>query len=550
MLGQCSARFSVDRTRLIVAGYSPELVEFYHTLPEARYSKQTKTWTCRPTPAAIWRLEKIGAKLPADLQAIAAKFDEAIKQSRLWLKADVLKQPEIHQLKSWRHQVQAYWFAREVKTALLAMAMGTGKSKVAVDLVVNWKCRLTLVLCPVSVRAVWRREFQMHAGNAIQVLVLEKGTSVKKVEQAESYLARLANLSNAQIAIVVNYETALTKAFSEWSLCRKWDCVILDESHRVKTYNSQISKYVAKLGKRAKYRLCLTGMPMGQSQMDLFGQFRFLDPGVYGTSYHWHRGRYAICGNPNIPQQITGFKNQEEFQERMALLTFRVGSDVLDLPDVQHETRKFPLNPRSLRAYRDMERELIAQIEEGTVRAANALVRLLRLQQITSGFLPVVDERGRPKTICIGREKRDVLMDILSDVHEPVVIFCRFVNDLTVVREVACELNRRYGELSGEQNDLTETGLMPPDIDILGAQIRSGGIGIDLTRARIAIYYSLGFSLTDYEQSAARVHRSGQDRPVIYYHLVAAETIDMMVYAALQHRKKVIDDVLSILKRR
>ena len=98
-------------------------------------------------------------------------------------------------------------------------------------------------------------------------------------------------------------------------------------------------------------------------------------------------------------------------------------------------------------------------------------------------------------------------------------------------------------ELSGRENNLE--AWQQGGADILGVQIQAGGVGISLVRARYCIYYSVGFSLGDYEQSLARVHRPGQNQSVIYYHLVAGGTVDEKVYDALQKRRKVIDEIFG-----
>lgn len=90
---------------------------------------------------------------------------------------------------------------------------------------------------------------------------------------------------------------------------------------------------------------------------------------------------------------------------------------------------------------------------------------------------------------------------------------------------------------------------MPEDCDILAVQIQAGGVGIDLTRASYSIYYSVGFSLGDYEQSLARVHRPGQTRNVVYIHLVAEQTIDEKVYRALSEKKNVVEAVIEESKK-
>jgi SNF2 family DNA or RNA helicase len=129
-----------------------------------------------------------------------------------------------------------------------------------------------------------------------------------------------------------------------------------------------------------------------------------------------------------------------------------------------------------------------------------------------------------------------------------VVVFCRFRSDLEDVAAVARELGREYAEVSGERKDLERW--QRGDAVILGVQMQSGGVGIDCSRAAYAFYYSLGFSLGDYEQSLARLRRPGQTRCVRYYHLVCEGTVDAQVYAALRERRHVVEAVLQRLTPR
>ncbi|MBE0656622.1 MAG: DEAD/DEAH box helicase, partial [Bryobacteraceae bacterium] len=123
---------------------------------------------------------------------------------------------------------------------------------------------------------------------------------------------------------------------------------------------------------------------------------------------------------------------------------------------------------------------------------------------------------------------------------------CRFHKDLEAVNRVADETGRRSLELSGRADELQlwQAGGAP----VLAVQIDSGGVGVDLTRARYAIYYSLGFSLGSYEQSLARIHRPGQTRPVTYIHLLAEGTVDQKVMTALARRSDVVNSVLQQMK--
>ena len=436
---------------------------------------------------------------------------------------------------------------RRRRTAGVGHGHLTGKTKIVIDLLANWHCKTILILCPLSVRGVWRREIDKHSPVEMRVCIPEKGSTKQKTADADRALQH-AMMVGKPIVLVMNYDAAKMSAFAEWSLSQKWDCVILDESHRAKGHNSLTSKYCAKLGRLAKHRLCLTGTPLAQSPLDIFGQFRFLDAGLFGTSWHHFSNRYAIKGNPYIPQMITGYKNEDELQQRMALLTYHCAADdVLDLPAVLHQDLTCELCPAARESYDELENELITEVGTGVVTAGNALVKLLRLQQLSSGYL-CEDETGKVHRLDTGKE--ELLYDLLTDAGgEPCVVFCRFREDLATVKRLCEKIGLRYGELSGSDKDgLNDRGEMAEGVQVLGAQIQSGGVGVDLTRARLCCYFSVGFSLTDYEQSLARLHRPGQIHPVIYYHLVCVNTVDQRVYAALDARKNVIDAVLKGLK--
>ena len=186
----------------------------------------------------------------------------------------------------------------------------------------------------------------------------------------------------------------------------------------------------------------------------------------------------------------------------------------------------------------------MTDVESGEVTAANALVRLLKFQQITSGF--ITDDEGG--LTDLHKEKRGILEDIIDGVSgEPVVVFCRFRRDLETVREVAERGNRVYGEVSGSGNVL-EGGKIPGGIDVLGVQIQAGGIGVNLNAARLCVFFSLGFSLAEFEQAVARLHRGGQKNPVTVYHLICRDSVDEHVYEAIAAKKKVVDAIMDYVK--
>src|SRR5581483_1743076 len=222
----------------------------------------------------------------------------------------------------------------------------------------------------------------------------------------------------------------------------------------------------------------------------------------------------------------------------------------LGLADPVETFRTVDLDSATRKAYRQLERDLIADVEGQVVTAANRMVLTTRLAQLSGGFAKTPE--GELVHLSDTPEKARLLADVLQDLPatDQIVVFCRFHHDLDAVERVAREAGRPYRELSGRRRDaLTHDARLSPTAWIAGIQLQSGGVGIDLTRARTAIYYSLSWSLGDYLQSIKRLHRPGQQRQVTLVHLLANDTIDRTTYWALRHRRDVINAVLDRLTK-
>lgn len=423
----------------------------------------------------------------------------------------------------WRHQSEAAAWAAERHASMLALDMGTGKTFTAL---------LALGL----------------DGTATVPIMLHQGANAKRAEQLRQALLMAAGRT---LVVVVNYDSVWRGELGKLIEATPWAAIILDESHRIKSPSGRASCWLARLAAKHEHaqRLCLTGTPMPHSPLDLWAQFRFLDPQVFGTSYTGMRLRYAVCHH-EFHSKVLHWKNQDELTGKLDLHSWRVTADeVLDLPPAIHETVPVELSAKVRRFYRTLEAEMTADIDAGTVTAANALTKLLRLSQATGGYASLDGTAGL--TAIDGTpSKRLALQDRLEDLPatEPVVVFCRFRSDLDDVQAAARELGREYAEVSGERKDLERWQAC--EATILGVQMQSGGVGIDLSRAAYAFYYSLGYSLGDYEQSLARLRRPGQTRCVRYYHLVCQGTVDEQVYAALRERRSVVEAVLQKLSSR
>ena len=471
----------------------------------------------------------------------------------------------------WKHQREAVDFAKENRATMLNMGLGTGKSACAIQLARELmdegpsfgakapQDMKLLILCPLSVCDAWRDQLAKF-GPEFETVILNKGSVRKKHAEAEKAVRR-AKANNVPVAVVINYESARNNPFAEWALKPKmWDLLVMDESHRLKSHKGKTSKFVRRLAHQrcSNRKLALTGTPLPHSPLDIWAQYACLAPDIFGRSFFMFRKEYAVFGGYQC-REVKSYQRLPMMQRLMGKIMYQCDRSVIELTEVTHQKRIVDLSPEAKRIYASLEDDFYAQVKGGEVSCSNALVKLLRLSQTTSGRVSVENDEGESTLVEVDKAKEKGLVDLLTDVwggeasslpdslfttpDEPVVVFGRFKSDLLSVHAAAEALGRKSLELSGSRRELKEW--QRGDAPILACQIQSGSTGIDLTRAAVVCYLSVGYSLGDYEQSLARSSRPGQTRPVSYYHFVARDTVDEKVYTALQSRKQVVETILD-----
>lgn len=523
-----------------------EYKDIMKSITGGRWDKRNKAWHY---PRSYRTLAEIMKSLPGPIglsEDLMKLLDEGdpYEQAAPIKEATDLPNPPICRGNDWLHQRRAYWWAKDLPAVLLDMWMGSGKTRTAINIIQNWYPQgnvRVLIVCPPNVIPVWQEQIEQHAAIPWKVTLLPAGKPIpKRAEMAER--AWRDTKPGAITALVVNYEAVWRGKLGEWVLSKEWDAVIGDELHHIKAPGSKQSLFFAKLHKRSKRRLGLTGTPLHDGPLDIYGQARFLCPEVFGTSFANFRSRYARMGGYG-GYQILGYQNLNEFYEKYRSFTFSVGPDeaLPDLPPIIFERRVCELSKEEQRIYASLENDFIAQIKGGYVTVSNALTKLLKLQQVTSGY--VRDDDGVDRHV--GDSKKQLLADVLSDLpkNEPVVVFCRFIHDLDAIHEVAKADGRKSFELSGRRREL-EDWMNLNGGEVLAVQLKAGGEGVSMHRARYVIDYSLSFSLGEYNQTRSRLQRPGQTRQVISIALVAAGTVDEKIYKALKRKEKVIETIL------
>lgn len=450
----------------------------------------------------------------------------------------------------WQNQEEAYQFSMQHSATMLAMDMGTGKTRVAIDVSMDrTDVNRVLVVCPKAVLGVWPRELQKHAEGRPFAYMVRKSKSIWEVAKQVKEFINPRLVPGIKKYVIINYDSVWRGELGETILKSGFDMVILDESHRAKAAGSKVSKFLALLGKRTKYKMCLSGTPMANSPLDVYGQYRFLDPSIFGTNHDAFLQEYAIMGGPER-RFVVGFKNQKRLIDKFNSIAYSCNmrdiSERLKLPkELPPTTREVKLPARDMKTLRDLSKEFIAECSTGNVIVINnVLTRVLRMQQITSGFCLTQQDPGSEIVHEeLNTAKADSLADYLQDIdpQERVVVFCQFKHDLDVIRDVASECDRTLFELSGRANSLEHWKTKPGGV--LAVQIQAGSEGTDMTCSNHAVYFTVPYSLYLYEQSKARLYRPGQIHPVSFTHLIAEGTIDELNFQSLIHKRNLIDAI-------
>ena len=474
----------------------------------------------------------------------------------------------------WRHQAAAleHTLERGIDGTLLAMDMGTGKTRVAVEalreLASEGYAIRALVICPKAVIQTWQREltYWWPEGDPLAVIARKGKTEadVKALLRADAW--------DNHYAFVVNYESVARVGKMREAVERvKWDAIICDEAHRLKAHNGTTSRWIAALVKRqpSAVRIALTGTPLPHNHLDAFGLMRFVNPEVFGDSFYRFRSRYTrpaegwaeyhdpSCIKTKDRNDIIGLMPNRlgELAVRMAPATFRVDArEVIDLPEVVEQTVTAALPRDGVKAYRAMERDFVAKFESGELAtASNAAVAVMRLQQIANGVTRDTDT-GRP--LLVHSAKEDVLVDLLRDLPpRPVVVFCRFIADIGAVGRAAEEAGREHEALWGERNGIEAWREMPAGV--LAVQVQAGGVGIDLTNADTMIWFARPWSLGQYDQAKARlvrplppgaVDRRGRVLSIVIDSTVdGGATIDGAIGEALKYRETSTTELVRMI---
>lgn len=531
-----------------------------------------RTTRCMVGPVSLNLLDGLARyyKLPADMETKRQRLGKTrreIDAERLAEDpAPLLPYPVKANL--YKHQIRGANMALRAFGALDAKTpgggfgelfeMGCGKTlttiAVAGALYNLGKIDRVLVVAPTSVCSVWPHDLNQFATFPWEARVLlgDKKKRLKALNELENWPFKALRIA------VINYESTHRDGIFEALAAYKPDLIVCDESQRIKNPSAAQSKALHKLGDAAPFRMILSGTPVQNNAVDLYSQYRFLDPAVYGANFYAFKNRYCIMGGYG-QHQIVGYRNMDELVEKEHSVAYRVTKEeCLDLPQQTFINRYVQFTDTEQAIYEQLRKSSFLELETGeNVTATTILTMYLRLMQLTGGFL-TADESTRPKQV--NTAKLDALADIVDDyvvdAGKKLVIFARFRAEIAAIENLLRLRKIQYGSIYGdvpmeERGKIVEDFQTNPDTKVFVAQIQTAGLGITLHAASTAVFYSYDYNYANYAQALARIHRIGQRLPVTYIHLVVDGSIDEKILAALENKedmaKTVVDSWREVL---
>lgn len=531
-----------------------------------------RTTRCMVGPVSLNLLDGLARfyKLPADMETKRQRLGKTrreIDAERLVEDpAPLLPYPVKANL--YKHQIRGANMALRAFGALDAKTpgggfgelfeMGCGKTlttiAVAGALYNLGKIDRVLVVAPTSVCSVWPHDLNQFATFPWEARVLlgDKKKRLKALNELENWPFKALRIA------VINYESTHREGIFEALAAYKPDLIVCDESQRIKNPSAAQSKALHKLGDAAPFRMILSGTPVQNNAVDLYSQYRFLDPAVYGANFYAFKNRYCIMGGYG-QHQIVSYRNMDELVEKEHSVAYRVTKEeCLDLPQQTFINRYVQFTDAEQAIYEQLRKSSFLELETGeNVTATTILTMYLRLMQLTGGFL-TADESTRPKQV--NTAKLDALADIVDDyvvdAGKKLVIFARFRAEIAAIENLLRLRKIQYGSIYGdvpmeERGKIVEDFQTNPNTKVFVAQIQTAGLGITLHAASTAVFYSYDYNYANYAQALARIHRIGQRLPVTYIHLVVDGSIDEKILAALENKedmaKTVVDSWREVL---
>lgn len=472
-----------------------------------------------------------------------------------------------YKTKPLKHQREAVERFANKQYGALFCEMGTGKTKIVLDIMRNSIDLFeALIIAPNGLHHNWHiNEIPKHVKNTkLAPITTYCWKGPIKTKKAKQEFNRFIKAQDTCRFFLINVEALRTSAGYSTAVKFLVSCVslkhmVIDESTCIKNPKAIQTKRVLQLAESVDRKWILNGTPITQSPLDLFSQCKFLHKNAipYPT-YTAFKHAFAVettmtMGNRSF-RKIVGYQNLEHLTKLLEPFTLRIEKkDCLDLPEKTFTRVIVEMTAEQKRVYKSMKEDCLALLDNGgLVTSTLALTRIVKLQQILTGFITTDDGTEH----ALENNRIAALMQI-AETTQPLVVFCAYRHN---VRAVYNALAKKYGnhqvvafsgnESSTQRNKAVKHFQNGQANFFVGTS--AAAKGLTLHRASTMVYYSNNYSLETRLQSQDRIHRIGQSNKCTYIDLVVPQTVDDAILQRLEQKKElssmVLDDLIKIIK--
>lgn len=426
-------------------------------------------------------------------------------------------------------------YLKKIGSAGIFNEQRTGKTPTTLVLTQEKGFNKTVIVAPASLLINWKREAENWTGKKalISTGLLKKRKDIYRRFSKSDYSY-----------LIVSYETLRNDIDIVIKEICPFDCLIVDEAHRIKNYNprkgkgSQISKAVIQLGKYAEYRYALTGTPVTKGGEEVWPILHFLYPERFPGKWQFIE-RYFEIGSNGFGQEIKGYKRKNELQDILSLISVnRKRREVMRwLPKKQYQTIKLQMNDKQRKVYESV-RDTFSY--EDKIDAPSVLAQLTRLRQITTCPSLLVDD--------VQSEKEKFILEWVKDnSEEPVIIFSTYSSYLKQLQKKIKGSRLITGSVSRTERDNVVKDFQSGKTKVILANIKAAGTGLTLDKGETIIFLDKEYNPSDNEQAEDRIVPTSKERNhnMHVISLVMEGTVDEMIEGLLQHKvniTKVIND--------
>lgn len=425
------------------------------------------------------------------------------------------------------HEYQRYAveYIKSHPVAAVLLSMGLGKTSISLtainDLLFDsFEIHKVLIIAPLRVASVtWSAEIEKWEHLKILKYSVAVGT------EAERLIAL-----NAQADIYIINRENVQWLIEKSGIPFDFDMLVVDELSSFKNHQSKRFKALMKVRPKVKRAVGLTGTPSSNGLMDLFAEFKLLDMGArLGRFIGQYRNAYFSPDKRN-GQIIYSYKPlpdaEQQIYEKISDITISMKStDHLKMPELISTQYEVELSEEEKMKYEELKKDLILQLPDGEITAANAASLTGKLSQMANGAVYSDDE----SILEIHQRKLDALEDIIESANgKPILVAYWFRHDLERIKKrFAVREIKTSRDIADWNNGSIPVAVIHPASAGHGLNLQSGGSAL--------VWFGITWSLELYQQTNARLWRQGQTaETVVITHIIAKGTIDERIVKALK----------------